>query len=47
MYYAVNQFGKLINSQNILESDQKHKERCLYLKVNSISIINYCIVKQG
>lgn len=44
MHYAVNQFGKLINSQNMLDSEQKHRERCLYLKVNSINIYKllYC-----
>lgn len=35
MHYAANQFDKFIKSQNIMESEPKHKERCLYLKVSS------------
>jgi len=41
MLYAANQFDKLICFKNSSESEPRHKERCLYLKVSSLMII-YC-----
>lgn len=36
MCYAVNQFDKLINYQNIAESEPKRKEGCVHLRVSNI-----------
>jgi hypothetical protein len=34
MFYAANQFDKLICSKNITESEPKRKEKCGHLKVS-------------